>query len=219
MLRDRITASLVLPFLAGAVLVTVAPKPAVARPRAKAQPAVPIDRSAADSPAVLAPEQDTIPEVLELPEPEPVEPQPTTKRVVGDDAEYIIDTSTQGTLDKDVEAASKAPPPDPAVLRRKANVFAGIGAPLVTLGASAMVAGAVLGTFEGEADVELEVWAPLMLAGAAVLVIGGPLVARSAVLRREAKEGEAAQKEARLWVPSFSRTRAGSWTAGVVARF
>jgi len=189
-------------------------------------PAEPIERTPAPASAVLAPEQDTIPDhvdVPQTPEAEVAAPQEASgeTRVADSETEYIIDTSSTEALDEDVAAAMEAPTVDPEVLERRSRQFLGAGAPLVVLGAAALIGGAVLGTLDDETDVGTQVWVPVMVGGAVLLAIGGPLAARGVVLKREARAGREALSaaQARVVVPSFGRTREGTWTGGLAARF
>lgn len=140
-----------------------------------------------------------------------------TKTVEGDNTEYVIDVSSEATLDADVLAAQAAPPPDPAVLQRRSTAFLGVGVPILTLGLAAIAGGSAIGSMDDRLEVEHRVWVPLMLGGVVLVAIGAPLVARGAVLRRDAKDARGEQ--ALRMAPTLAPTARGTWTAGLVGRF
>lgn len=188
------------------------------RPSPATEPAEPIVRSPEPAPVVEAPQRDTIPDDLEIPKPRP-EPPDGTLAVEGDDNEYEI-VATEGELDAEV-AAAQEDIEDPAKLLRQSRIFKGIGAPIVTLGAAALIGGSALGYYDSDANVDANIWVPTMVAGGALLAIGIPLVARGVVLRKKSKEAEEAiriRDQTRV-VPSVGRDRNGLWVAGVVGRF
>jgi len=223
MIFDRVMASSLM--LSCAMLVAIPPDLALAA-RKPATPPAPIGRSPSATTEVAAPELETIPEDMVAPEvppepepPAPAEEAPTAKAVEGDDANYLIDTSTEDALDADVLAA-ESEKVDIEKLHRRSVVFMSVGVPLVAIGAAGLIGGSVLGTFENEAEVDLETWAPLMLVGAVVLTVGMPLVARGVALHRQVKTAKAEGRAAKAWqaAPIVSRS-ANGWMAGVAARF
>lgn len=223
-------------------LISVMGTPAVARPK---RPATPIEREPVVPAAIAAPDIDTIPDDLQVPPPPsptqgaphpasstaptpagkqsspsgatPEQPAPDQARVEGDDTTYIIDTSSAEAIDADVLAA-QAQRIDPRALDRQGRTFLAAGAPLLAVGAAAMISGAFLGQFESDADISPATWVPVMVGGALLMTAGIPLTVRGVLLRREAKAGFEAEASAR-WIPSVQRTREGTWTGGLAARF
>lgn len=139
--------------------------------------------------------------------------------VEGDDTTYVIDTSSSEAIDEDV-LADQAEREDPRVLARNGRRFLAAGAPLLAVGAAAMIGGALLGQFEADTEIGAQAWVPLMVGGVLLAGAGIPLTVRGVLLRRDARAGfeEEARETARL-VPAVQRTRTGTWTGGFAARF
>lgn len=203
-----------------AVLTTLAlAMPAHARPRREASP---ISRAPAAPLAIVAPDTDTIPSDLVVPEAvvvdAPAAPTGAT-RVVTDDTEYVLDTSSSEALDRDVLAAASAESIDPRRVQRMHRRFLAAGAPVLALGLAGMLGGTLLGRFERETEIDTAAWVSIMLGGAALVAVGLPLTVRGVVLGREARAGVAREASMARLLPTFARTRGGTWTGGLVARF
>lgn len=244
--------SISVPLILG--MLTVSATPGQAAPRRPATPPEAIDRSIERALAVEATDATTIPEALPMPKivRPPQSAAPATEAaaplaegaaeppagptvVARGDTRYVIEDAGEVELDEAVQAALAAEPEDAGKLRRQRRIYLGIGIPLLTLGATALVSGAVLGTYDdtgpaddlasdlGISDAQ-EFWVPLMLTGALAVAAGAPLLARGVVLRdrieaaEEAERARAQGKKAAL-APSFGRTRDGTWTTGLVGRF
>src|SRR5690606_18944280 len=218
------------------VLTTLAlAMPAHARPRREASP---ISRAPAAPLAIVAPDTDTIPSDLVVPEAvvvdAPAAPTGATRvvtdadapaaptgatRVVTDDTEYVLDTSSSEALDRDVLAAASAESIDPRRVQRMHRRFLAAGAPVLALGLAGMLGGTLLGRFERETEIDTAAWVSIMLGGAALVAVGLPLTVRGVVLGREARAGVAREASMARLLPTFARTRGGTWTGGLVARF